>query len=216
MIEIRDTTKDAFAGHESDSNDVAKSISALNKLKGVGPATSSLLLSCYDPIQVPFFSDELFRYLHWEEAKNKGWDRKITYTIKEYKDLFSKVCTFRSRIEELGKAQVSAIDIEKVAYVLGKEASRSKNSRTNVEAAEADKTLRPPSPKRRKKATPEIKAEPESRMNEDISPVEESRRKGVNGSPTYDKLGFELDKDIIIKHVSASRKTGSSSTQSTA
>lgn len=139
-----------------DKDDYGKSITALNKLKGIGPATSSLLLSCYDPVRVPFFSDELYRYLHWEDAKSKGWDRKINYTIKEYKTLFERVAELRERLEKQSGIGVSAVDIEKAAYVLGKNVlPDSKIFPLDTEDAEGDKTLRPPSPKRRRKAMPQ-------------------------------------------------------------
>lgn len=149
-------------------------------------------------MKVPFFSDELYRYLHWEEAKSKGWDRKINYTIKEYKTLFERVVELRERLEKASGKEVSAIDIEKAAYVLGKDAlPTSSKFPLNTEDAEGDKALRPPSPKRRRKATPEShKVNPDS----NIARIEECRRKGLNGSPTYDKFGFELDKEYIIKH----------------
>lgn len=154
--DVRETTKDAFETYEADGEDYGKSITALNKLKGIGPATSSLLLSCYDPVRVPFFSDELYRYLHWEEAKSKGWDRKISYTIKEYKSLFERVIKLRERLEKDSGGEVSAIDIEKTAYVLGKDAlPSSRKFPLDTEETEGDKALRPPSPKRRRKATPE-------------------------------------------------------------
>ena len=107
-------------------------------------------------MKIPFFSDELYRYLLWEEAKSKGWDRKINYTIKEYKILFERVASLRERLEKESGKEVSAIDIEKAAYVLGKNAlASSRGLPLDIEDAEGDKALRPPSPKRRRKATPE-------------------------------------------------------------
>ena len=146
--------------------DYGKSITVLNKLKGIGPATSSLLLSCYDPFKVPFFSDELYRYVHWEEAKSKGWDRKISYTIKEYRALFERVAELQERLKRDSGKEVSAIDIEKAAYVLGKDALRSSSQfPLDTEDAEGDKALRPPSPKKRRKATPESqKIDPDSNI----------------------------------------------------
>lgn len=113
-------------------------------------------MSCYDPVKIPFFSDELYRYLHWEEAKLKGWDRKINYTIKEYKSLFESMAKLRERLEKDSGNEVSAIDIEKAAYVLGKDGvSNSRKFPLDTEDAEGDKALRPPSPKRQRKAKPE-------------------------------------------------------------
>ncbi|MCJ1429083.1 hypothetical protein MMC29_006996 [Sticta canariensis] len=120
MQDVRTTTKNAFKEYAADNSKFAKSITALSKLKGIGPASASLLLSCYDPAKVPFFSDELFRYMHWSDANSKGWDRKISYTMKEYKDLFEKVQVLRERLEKESGQVVKAIDIEKCAYALAK------------------------------------------------------------------------------------------------
>ncbi|KAM0803730.1 hypothetical protein BDR22DRAFT_839743 [Usnea florida] len=153
--DVRATTKSAFEVYEAHKEDYDKSITALSKLKGIGPATASLLLSSYDPMAIPFFSDEIYRYVLWEEAKLKGWDRKINYTIKEYRALFERVAALRKRLEEASGEIVSAVHIEKAAYVLGKNAlPNSPGSSRVTEDAEDDKTLVPPSPKRRKKATP--------------------------------------------------------------
>lgn len=206
---VREITESAFAIYEADNNDHAKAITALTELKGVGPATASLLLSIYDPIKVPFFSDELYRYLHFEDIESKGWDRKIRYTMKEYKELFSKMQTLRSRLEKESKQQVSAIDIEKLAYVLGKEAASSTkptsstkppSKRSNLETLEG---IPPPPPKRRKKElslAPRINPLPW--LDEDFRRQDQVRRKGLSGTPTYDTLGYELDKEYIIKSAS--------------
>lgn len=191
--DVRDTSKSAFAIYDADNDDYAKAITTFNKLKGIGPATASLMLSCYDPEKVPFFSDELYRYLHWEEAKSKGWDRKIGYTTKEYKSLFEKTKALRERLNSESKKKVTAIDIEKAAYALGNSAKRTCTFIKDDDEKENDDALQPPSPKRRKKAPPPP-------ISLGIQRVEECRQKGLRGSPTYDELGFELDKEYIIKH----------------
>lgn len=114
-------------------------------------------------MKVPFFSDELYRYLHFEEAKSKGWDRKISYTMKEYKSLFEKLQTLRERLEKENKQQVSAIDIEKMAYVLGKEAPMKDPDAITFTRIGDDEEEEPNDgvshlpPKRRKKNTPKTK-----------------------------------------------------------
>ena len=141
--------------YEAHKEEYDKSITTLSKLKGIGPATASLLLSSYDPVRIPFFSDEIYRYVLWEDAKFKGWDRKINYTIKEYRALFERVAALRKRLEEASGEEVSAVYIEKAAYVLGKNAlPNSSDFSIDTEDAEDDKALLPRSPKRRKKATP--------------------------------------------------------------
>jgi len=151
-------TEAGFSIYEGDNSLACKAISSIAKLRGVGPATASLFLSCYDPIKVPFFSDELFRYLHWSDAKGKGWDRKISYTMKEYKTLFDKMQVLRKRLKTVSGKTVKAIDLEKMAYALGKggqvePASRigtmgGKRGHGGVE--EEDEAPQPPWPKRRR------------------------------------------------------------------
>ena len=121
-------------------------------------------------MKVPFFSDELYRYLHFEEVKSKGWDRKISYTMKEYKSLFEKLQTLRERLEKENKQQVSAIDVEKMAYVLGREAPM-KDPDTitftriyNDEEEQSNDGVSQPPPKRQKKNTPRPK-KPEPKSN---------------------------------------------------
>ncbi|OQO02442.1 hypothetical protein B0A48_11969 [Cryoendolithus antarcticus] len=99
----------------SSDDDFEARLKTLCKLKGIGPATASLLLAVNDPERVPFFSDELFRWAFWKDETASRWDRKIKYTPKEYRELVARVAEFRSRVEG-----VSAAEIEKVAYVLGK------------------------------------------------------------------------------------------------
>jgi hypothetical protein len=112
------------------SNGSAKEkMKMLTQLKGVGPATASLVLSSISPITYPFFSDELFRWIHWD-GKNadgtdngiksgKGWARPIGYTPKEYDSLIARCEAVQGRLSK-GK-KLSFLDLEKVAYVLGKE-----------------------------------------------------------------------------------------------
>lgn len=99
-------------------------------LRGIGPATASLVLSCIDPLKYPFFSDELYRWIHWDgknvEGKNagikpgKGWARPIGYTQKEYDSLIARCQMVQERLS--GNYQdLDFLDLEKVAYVLGKE-----------------------------------------------------------------------------------------------
>ncbi|OJD29975.1 uncharacterized protein BKCO1_690003 [Diplodia corticola] len=100
-------------------------------LRGVGPATASLVLACADPAGTPFFSDEVFRWVVWgeEEAKGKGkgWGRRIGYTEKEYGVLVGKVRGVVERVRGwgLGEGELGgmgeAVAVEKVAWVLGKE-----------------------------------------------------------------------------------------------
>ena len=120
---VEETTGAGFQIYTSQktSDGVKASITKLSELKGIGPATASLLLSVYDPESVPFFSDELFRWCFWSAGAGKGWDRPIKYNPKEFLELFTYVQQFLKRFKANFDKDVSAVDMEKVAYVLGKQ-----------------------------------------------------------------------------------------------
>lgn len=123
--DIEKTTTKAFqllSGPQSqkpenlDADAVQAGVKLLASLKGIGPATASLLLAVFAPESVPFFSDELFRWVMWEESgKPDGWKRVIKYNLKEYAEVFGRVQELRRRLG------VRAVDAERVAWVLGKE-----------------------------------------------------------------------------------------------
>ena len=105
----------------------------LTQLKGIGPATASLIMSCISPLEYPFFSDELFRWIHWDGLNadgtnavikaGKGWARPIGYTSKEYDSLITRCKLLQARLSDTLEAdkQLSFFDMEKAAYVLGQE-----------------------------------------------------------------------------------------------
>ncbi|KAF2142380.1 uncharacterized protein K452DRAFT_226785 [Aplosporella prunicola CBS 121167] len=129
--EVKETTGSAFRIYLADREDWRAALKELCKLKGVGVATGALILSTLDPQHAPFFSDELFRWLHWDEqtkpGQPKGWERKISYVEKEYVSLVEKLKRFEnerwssieSTKEDVG--EFNALAVEKVAYVFGKE-----------------------------------------------------------------------------------------------
>ncbi|KAF2166778.1 hypothetical protein M409DRAFT_54566 [Zasmidium cellare ATCC 36951] len=135
--DIRSITTAAFESFAQDPHDnIKSSLTTLTQLKGIGPATASLLLSVFDPERAPFFSDELFRWSMYEDKKANGWDRKIKYTPKEYLELFEKIQQVQKR---LGAAK--AVDLEKVAYVLGRRATgKSVGKDTKIDNETASKS----------------------------------------------------------------------------
>ncbi|KAJ5714214.1 uncharacterized protein N7483_011395 [Penicillium malachiteum] len=121
------------------------SLDALQPLRGVGPATASLILSimtgCSDTSrQVPFYSDDAFLWLCLqaypkiednasEKDVKSGFTNlkpspvvlKVRYTLNEYRELWDASNTLHRRLNEgleAGQEPVSQNDIEKVAYVL--------------------------------------------------------------------------------------------------
>ena len=123
--EVTATAFETWSSASKSSADVKPVINGLAELQGIGPATASLLLSVFDPENVPFFSDELFRWCFYQDTQGCGWEREIKYNIKEYVELYAKVNDFRNRFQKDYNKAVSATDIERVAYVLGKAAARS-------------------------------------------------------------------------------------------
>lgn len=136
---VRNATRDAFAilseikggGTEDSGSTIERAMKTVTNLKGVGPATASLILSEWDPDKIPFFSDELFRAVHWDgqgegvksAPKGKEWARKIGYTMKEYKSLIQRTNALLERFQQ-EEDKLPAVDLEMIAYVLGKEESQ--------------------------------------------------------------------------------------------
>ena len=78
------------------------------KLQGIGPATGTLILNIFDPVNIPFFQDEMYL---WFFPDTKG--DKLKYSLKEYRGLFEAVGPVLKRLD------CKAVELEKVAYVLG-------------------------------------------------------------------------------------------------
>ncbi|KAI0976674.1 hypothetical protein F4678DRAFT_120843 [Xylaria arbuscula] len=106
---VRETIHEAVAQYWLDGN-ITKATNAIAKLKGIGPATASLLLSVHDPDRVIFFSDEAFWWLCCSGQKSS-----IKYNAKEYQQLNVAADKITKRL------QVGATDIERVAYVIMKD-----------------------------------------------------------------------------------------------
>ncbi|KAI9800947.1 MAG: hypothetical protein M1833_003084 [Piccolia ochrophora] len=118
---IKEVTQAGFDAYTKDPSDPAPSLKKLSQLSGIGPATASLLLSVYDQSRVAFFSDEAYRWILYLPEKGQGWDRPIKYTAKEYATYLGGVRETRQRMKEESGRDVSAADIERVGYILGKE-----------------------------------------------------------------------------------------------
>ncbi|RDA87013.1 hypothetical protein CP532_3229 [Ophiocordyceps camponoti-leonardi (nom. inval.)] len=102
---VQTTIQEALTSYESSPT---TALTKLTTLKGIGPATASLLLSVHDPPRCIFFSDEAFRWLC------RGGDARapIRYTVAEYRALGEAADAVARRIG------VEAVELEKVAYVV--------------------------------------------------------------------------------------------------
>ncbi|KAK0657558.1 hypothetical protein B0T16DRAFT_488681 [Cercophora newfieldiana] len=110
---VQSTIAKAITTYRS-SSDISAALTILTKLKGIGPATASLLLAVHDADKVIFFADEAFYWLCLGGVKGA-----IKYNAKEYAALNEKARGLRKRLG------VKAVDIERVAYVLMKEGTGS-------------------------------------------------------------------------------------------
>ncbi|KAH7094665.1 hypothetical protein FB567DRAFT_586023 [Paraphoma chrysanthemicola] len=138
------------------TKDVLAAVKKLSELKGIGPATASLLLSVGKPKEVPFFSDELFRWCVWDEQGGPGgWKRKIKYNAKEYEQVVEAVEVLWVRLG----GKVRAVDIERVAWVLGKEGVTVGEEGDDGESEKEDT-----SEKIEEDAEEEVKAEPKKEV----------------------------------------------------
>ncbi|UNI23538.1 hypothetical protein JDV02_009356 [Purpureocillium takamizusanense] len=139
------------AGTSSDPSSAAAAaasaaLDALCKLRGIGPATASLLLSVHDPRRAPFFSDEAFLWLC--AAGNPR--APIKYSAKEYRGLAERAAEVATRLG------VSALDLEKVAYVVMKRSDSSgagpKEPASKKTVTKVDTKVEKPAPKRKTEA----------------------------------------------------------------
>lgn len=113
-------------------------IQILIKLSGVGPATASLILSVYDPHNIPFFSDELARWCSaspasWEIAERDDWrphpcwKLKLKYNLDEYFGMYDIIARHNTgqidcrASDEWQQTRVSCMDLEKAAWVFCRE-----------------------------------------------------------------------------------------------
>ncbi|KAL4930099.1 uncharacterized protein BDV17DRAFT_280973 [Aspergillus undulatus] len=115
-------------------------------VRGVGPATASLILSIAEPYRVPFHSDDVYLWLCvgvYPEpcsgpSENKAMARKdgakpskgvrpngvlnVKYNLPEYRRLWGVVRRLRDRLNaearREGAQEVSCVDVEKVALVV--------------------------------------------------------------------------------------------------
>lgn len=113
-----------------------ESLDALSKLRGVGIATASLVLSIITAsdtgvCEVPFYSDDTFLWLcagvypGSEEKVGKflkpNGDLGVKYNVNEYRLLWDAMRELRGRLNGDGEGEeerVRFVDIERVAFVV--------------------------------------------------------------------------------------------------
>ena len=109
---VKKTVNEASESYGKNSN-AAAALAVLTKLKGIGPATASLLLAVLDPEKVIFFADEAFYWLCCGGKKES-----IKYNAKEYHSLSDEARKLCKRLK------VKAVDVERVAFVIMRQEDR--------------------------------------------------------------------------------------------
>ncbi|KAK4248026.1 hypothetical protein C7999DRAFT_40777 [Corynascus novoguineensis] len=103
---VKDTIQRAVTLYRKKS-DLPGALNILTQLKGIGPATASLLLAVHDPEHVVFFADEAFYWLCCNGSKTP-----VKYNQHEYTELNRQAQVLTKRLG------VKAVDVERVAFVL--------------------------------------------------------------------------------------------------
>lgn len=209
---IRTTTADAFKAlpTSTDENDLGASYpktsldTLSNPLRGIGPATASLILSIAtshtDPDrEVPFYSDDTYLWLCLEvypfaqdnERRTKrlvkhrkpNGELNVKYNMHEYRDLWDAVWELRLRLNKLagsqkakekGLKEVSSMDIEKVAFVI----RHIRVSGFPVELEEVvEEVIVPPKPEKRSKSKSEGKKDKKRKREDGGEGGEKEKRK---------------------------------------
>jgi len=148
--DVSKISKAAFEMYESDTSNTKGTIKKLAELKGIGPATASLLLSVHDVENALFFGDEVFWWLCC-----KGQKESIKYNFKEHEDLMEK---FRELVERLGGG-VSALDVERVGYVIMKDTEMSGTTKGMKEKDAEDSVVKTAKKEEESSPAPAVKKE---------------------------------------------------------
>jgi len=183
--DVRDSTRAAYRLYNADSKNLKKAIVIMTKLQAITLPTATLVMSVFDPKEVPYFCDDLYRYLHVPERENGDYNGKVHYTQTEYSSLCERVLQVRNRIKEQENKDVTAQDLEKVAHckVMGHQSAK------ECGAGGVEKRILPPLPKPQE--TKRLKRDNE--RLDCFKHLHECFDKGPNGSPTLDEAGYELD-----------------------
>ncbi len=163
---VKNTVQEAMQSYREGS-DAFAAVDVLTKLKGIGPATASLLLAVHDPGSVIFFADEAFYWLCCDGKKESA-----KYNTKEYKTLSGRAASLAKRLN------VKAVDIERVAFVIVREHDDPGEAATKPSQSKSSqsKSTAPAKAPKKEKEQPE-KRKISTRVDDDIKePLRRSKR----------------------------------------
>ncbi|KAE8453021.1 hypothetical protein EG329_012208 [Mollisiaceae sp. DMI_Dod_QoI] len=201
-LQVREITRKAFSEFDTKKDGISAAIKTLQELIGVPLLMATLLLSMYDPNRVPYFSDELDRYVDWGAPKKEGRraTKNVSHTMKEYHYVYERVQQIRERVKKESGKEVRAVDIELVAHFIGLTAADTtlRDKDPNATAVAVAKEERP---RKKRKTKAEIYEEEHPRGSEKdtFRHIHNCVDKGRGASPTYDEWGWEMDYEKCLQ-----------------
>ncbi|KAB5549958.1 hypothetical protein GE09DRAFT_1174693 [Coniochaeta sp. 2T2.1] len=184
---VKQTVKDASDSYTKNS-DAAAALAILTKLKGIGPATASLLLAVLDPDRVIFFADEAFYWLCCGGKKES-----IKYNAKEYQALSEEARKLCKRLK------VKAVDVERVAFVIMRQQDSDlpvEKGTTKEEKPQRVKVSPPPKSKAKKaekKPGPTKRKAVEEPTNAETARTADSPCETLLGSQLGENTKFDME-----------------------
>jgi hypothetical protein len=152
---------------------IVEALNAVCKLTGIGPATGTLILNIFDPVQIPFFQDEMYAWFFPDTKADK-----LKYTQKEYLQLLEVVRPVLQRLS------VKAIELEKVSYVLGHLDLLDEQDKKSIPLSSRNES-RQDAPK----ATEEVKVENIRESQPEPTPsVKKGTKRGANTATDADQI----------------------------
>ncbi|KAB5578370.1 hypothetical protein GE09DRAFT_1168971 [Coniochaeta sp. 2T2.1] len=194
---VKKTVQEASDSYRKNS-DAAAALAILTKLKGIGPATASLLLAVLDPDRVIFFADEAFYWLCCGGKKES-----IKYNAKEYQALSGEARKLCKRLK------VKAVDVERVAFVILRQQDNDLpvEKGTKKEEKPQRPKVSPPPKSKAKKLGENAKFDMEAYSQQEPIPLQprfaEIKRKIVSANPdaiaaSWNRLLRELKREIDL------------------
>ncbi|KAK0510870.1 hypothetical protein JMJ35_006422 [Cladonia borealis] len=183
---VREISHSAFTIY-GNAHHYIDAIKEFQRLPGVSFPIATLLLAEYDPVNIPYFTEGMYRWIREEDARAGTWDRRVDYIFKQYRVLIDRVAQLRGRLKEESGMDVTALDVERVGRQINESAVTRRNKLDN---GEDDMLLRAPgtwsSKKQQKKlGTPlsEVEEVPQQSPAPSVPPAKTARKKAETVTP---------------------------------
>ncbi|KAK4181071.1 hypothetical protein QBC36DRAFT_138126 [Triangularia setosa] len=155
---LEETVQKAVVQYQKAREHWSRAIDILTQLKGIGPATASLLLAVHAPDNIIFFADEAFYWLEYKGSKGP-----IKYNKNEYYQLTLKAQALGKRLG------VNAVDVEKVAFVIMRDDQTQASAKAAAVAKKEEKNDKGEATDKEDK--PATRTEPEKKISKSKPPA---------------------------------------------